>query len=119
MKKTFLALIIFLTSCTFSYTNSNAEELKGADFGLYLRNIPIMCGEYNSVLTYLKYYEFEPKFTSVGKSGAVSNGDPVYAVVHYVNKSNTETIAVLGVPNDTELCMMYRTFEYKEFNVED
>ena len=40
-------------------------------------------------------------------------------MIFYVNTKKTEAISVMGVPNDAELCMMYRTFELKEFNVED
>jgi len=119
MKKIFLILSILFASCTFTYTNSKAEDLRAEEFGLFLRQVPVVCGDFNSVMTYLTYYDFKPMYTSVGKEGANNNGRPVFGMIFYVNKTETESISVMGVPNDPELCMMYRTFELKEFNAED
>ena len=119
MKKLILALTIFLASCTFTFKNTQAEELVAGDFKLYLREMPVMCGHYNDVISYLMYYNFTPHNKSVGKSGAVKEGQRVFAIVYYLNTDKTESVAVIGIPGDAELCMMYRTFELEEFNVED
>jgi len=119
MKKLILALTILLASCTFTFKNTQAEELTAEDFELYLRDIPIMCGHFNNVMAYLTYYDFKPYNKSVGKAGAVKDGQRVYAVVYYLKTDKTESVAVIGVPGDAELCMMYRTFELEEFDVED
>lgn len=122
MKKILLVLTILFVSCTFTVYDSKANDLnepQAEDFGLFLRQVPVVCGEFRSVIAYLTYYDFKPTYTSVGKEGAQVDGRPVFGMILYFNKNKTESIAVMGVPNDPELCMMYRTFELKEFNAED
>jgi len=122
MKKLAAILIIGVWStiimATFKVV-AKSEDLSPSDFELYTRNVPIVCGQYQNILVYLDYYDFEAIYTSVGKAGARSDGDPVFGMVLYLNKDKTEMISVMGVPYDTELCMMYRTFEVTEFNAEE
>ena len=122
MKKLAAILIIGVWStiimATFKVV-AKSEDLSPSDFELFARNVPIVCGEYQNVLVYLEYYNFEPIYTSVGKAYGRADGQSVFGMVLYMNKDKTEMISVMGVPSDTELCMMYRTFEVKEFNAEE
>ena len=113
-----LGVWVMIIMATFNVV-AKSEDLKTSDFELYTRNVPVVCGEYENILVYLEYYDFEAIYTSVGKTGAHNSGEPVYAMIIYMNKAKTETISVMGVPYDSELCMMYRTFDLQEFSIKE
>ena len=106
MKKLLLILsILFSTSV---YADHDKALLEG---DLYMQNLPALCGTPENVATYIKHFEFEPEHLSLGRTRMMKDGEPVYMMTYMVNKDRTESISVLAIPNNTESCILYHTFD--------
>ena len=40
-----------------------------------------------------------------------AEGNPVYMITYYVNEDKTESAAVIDVPDGTESCILFHTFD--------
>ena len=101
MKKIIIGLFfsIFLLSA-----NANSEEL-------YTVNVPVLCGNPDSIQKYLDYNGFKPLHLSLGRSGMVKDGEPVYMLTYMVNEDSTENVTVLNLPSNLESCILYHAFD--------
>jgi len=44
------------------------------------------------------------------------DGQPVYMITYYVNEDETQTTAVIDVPNKSESCILFHTFDLTKPN---
>jgi len=109
MKKLLLILSILFTSSV--YADHDQALIDGE---LYMQQLPALCGTPDKIETYIKHYEFEPEHISLGRTRMQKDGEPVYMMTYMVNKDRTESISVLAIPNNTESCILYHTFDLIE-----
>ena len=101
--KILILLITFLfTSVAFS------EEQKKYDF--YWDNIPVVCAAPEEIDRWAEHKGFTPLSISYGREGGKRDGQVVYIVVYYLNKSNGETFATVTTPTSPDVCVVFRTF---------
>jgi len=82
------------------------------DFGqYYFQQVPSLCGSQNTINNYLIHYKFKPFNLSLGREGMDAEGNPVYMITYYVNEDKTESAAVIDVPDGTESCILFHTFD--------
>ena len=84
--------------------------------GMYWSQLPVICGTNERVEAYLNHYKFKLESVSMGREGAKPNGEPVYIVQYYMNKSEGQTISVVSTPGGKESCMLYKSFDLVYFN---
>ena len=98
-------LIVVLTLlCSVAYTEES---------NLYWNKVPAVCGEPEAVQRYISEKELKPKHISLGRTNGQPDGEPVYMVTFYENEDD-ETLVTVNVPNDTETCILYHTFNKVE-----
>jgi len=104
MKKLITILgILFATSVYAEHEN---------DFGqYYFQQVPALCGSVNTINNYLNHYEFKPLTLSLGREGMAFDGQPVYMITYYVNEDKSESAAVIDVPDGSESCILFHTFD--------
>ena len=105
MKK--LIVVLTLLCSTVSYAEHNNDNSK---YGLYWNSIPAACGTPEEVQRYIEDKGLEPVHLSLGRTGSQPDGDPVYMVTYYENENN-ETLVTVDIPNATETCILYHTFD--------
>ena len=119
MKRFYISLLAILFS-TMSFSMSinlaNAEELEfsGKVYDFKWQSIPVVCGESEEVMRYLKDNDFVLTSMSVGKTGSSPDGEPVYFVTYYLNIEETESVSAITSPSGHETCMMYRSFNLEK-----
>lgn len=105
-KKLFIVFILF---CNVSYANILEK------YELELQEIPMACGQRDSIDQFLKDYNFQLVNMSIGRAGNSTTGVPVFLAEYFINKSNTETAVILSSPDDMGIaCLAYRTFDLKQ-----
>ena len=109
MKK--LVLILGILFGTIAYAD---HEKSLQDNSLYMQQLPSLCGTPDKIEVYLKHFEFEPVHLSLGRTRMMKDGEPVYMMTYMINKDRTESISVLTIPNGTESCILYHTFDLIE-----
>lgn len=77
------------------------------------RNLPTVCGTPEDVQNYIEYNELKPTHLSLGRESSKSDGEPVYLVTYYENDKG-ETLVTVDVPQGTETCILYHTFNKME-----
>ena len=102
MKILILLITFLLTSIAFS------EEQKKYDF--YWDNIPVVCAAPEEIDRWAEHKGFTPLSISYGREGGKRDGQVVYIVVYYLNKSNGETFATVTTPTSPDVCVVFRTF---------
>ena len=107
----FKILITFLLFCNISYAN-NLDK-----YPLILEEIPVACGERETINEFIKDFNFELVNISLGRAQQDSKGSPVFIAEYYINKKNTETLVILSSPEDPyTACIGYRSFDLKKGN---
>ena len=104
--------ILSLSTASLAEHESNTEKTPLKP-GLYWQQMPIVCGNFESVNQYLEMGQFEVNSISVGRSNAKSEGQPVYIVTYFLNHTKTESIVTISVPTDPEVCMLFRSFDLR------
>jgi len=107
MKKLLITILSILFVSIASADHDKALE----ENELYMQQLPALCGTPDKVETYIKHFEFEPEHLSLGRTRMTKDGEPVYMMTYMVNKDRTESISVLSIPNGTESCILYHTFD--------
>lgn len=105
LKKIFFILFF---CCSISYAQS---PLRNYDF--MIQNIPIICMERETIEKFIKDFNFEIQSMSLGRNNMVKTGAPVFLIEYFVNKSKTESLAVVTIPDAIESCILYRSFDLK------
>tara|TARA_R100000152_G_C6678664_1_gene113095 strand:- start:170 stop:523 length:354 start_codon:yes stop_codon:yes gene_type:complete len=103
MRKLLLAL--FLTIGVFTF--SKAEDRPTYDF--YWNQMPTVCAIKSELNRWLEDNNFHPVSMSFGRENGREDGKVVYAVVVYIN-DNYEMAAIVETPDDSEGCIVFRTF---------
>jgi len=96
MKKLILTLTLLCSSVF-------AEEV------FVWRSLPAVCGTPANVERYIELNNFEAVSVSLGRESSQPDGEPVYMVTHYAN-SKGESLARVDIPNGSESCILYHTF---------
>lgn len=109
MKKLLLILTILFATSVYA---EHEESL--ADNSLYMQQLPSLCGAPDKISDYLDHFGFEAESLSLGRTRMMKDGEPVYMMTYMVNKDRTESISVLTIPNGTESCILYHTFDLIE-----
>tara|TARA_B100001996_G_C18169589_1_gene403888 strand:+ start:164 stop:517 length:354 start_codon:yes stop_codon:yes gene_type:complete len=113
MKKLLLILsILFATSVYAEHEESLVDNT------LYMQQLPALCGAPEKINTYIDHFGFEAEHLSLGRTRMMKDGEPVYMMTYMITKDRTESISVLTIPNGTESCILYHTFDLIE-NLED
>jgi hypothetical protein len=106
-------IILFL----FEARQSIAQELPPSDKypnESWVEEIPVVCNESTTLHTFLESKGWVMTKTYTGKTGADSNGTPVFIIAHYKNaKSPKAIIETITVPSG-ESCIMYQGFDGKD-----
>ena len=80
----------------------------------WIEEIPVVCNDTTTLHTFLESKGWVMSKTYTGRTGAESNGTPVFIIAHYKNvkspKSIIETITVAS----GESCIMYQGFDEKD-----
>ncbi len=119
MKRFYISLlaILFSTmsfSMSINLANAEGQEFSGKVYDFKWQHIPVVCGESEEVMRYLKDNDFVLDSMSVGKAGSSPDGEPVYFVTYYLNIDETESVSAITSPSGHETCMMYRSFGLKK-----
>ena len=109
MKKLLLILTILFATSVYA---EHEESL--ADNTLYMQNLPALCGAPDKINTYIEHFDFEAEHLSLGRTRMMKDGAPVYMMTYMITKDRTESISVLTIPNGTESCILYHTFDLIE-----
>jgi hypothetical protein len=105
MKKTLISILFSLFAIT-----ANADH--ESDLGnYYFTQVPALCGKPELIENYLNHYNFMPQNISLGREGMSEEGQAVYMVTYYVNEDGTQTTATIDVPNSTERCILFHSFD--------
>jgi len=80
-----------------------------AEESLYWRQLPVVCGIPENVQAYINEKEFEPVAISLGRELSQPDGEPVFMVTYYAN-SKKEALVTIDIPNGTETCIMFHSF---------
>ena len=102
----FLLIFIFTTNISFADHKPTTEY-----DGLEWAQLPVICGNTESINEYLIHNEFILESLAVGTENAREDGMNVYMVSYFINNDKTQTIAVITSPSALESCMMFRSFE--------
>ena len=109
MKKLLLILTILFATSVYA---EHEESL--LDNTLYMQQLPALCGAPNKINNYIDHFGFEAQSLSLGRTRMMKDGEPVYMMTYMVTKDRTESISVLTIPNGTESCILYHTFDLIE-----
>jgi hypothetical protein len=105
MKKTIIGLFFSLFVLS---ANADHKETVGE---LYQLELPALCGTPQDIQTYIDHYNLKPFHLSLGRTGMVEDGEPVYMLTYMINKETGHTIAVLDIPSNLERCILFHTFD--------
>ena len=105
MKKILIGLLMSLFVLS---ANADHEKTVGE---LYQLELPALCGTTQGIQTYIDHYNLKPFHLSLGRTGMVEDGEPVYMITYMVNEDNTQSIAVLDIPSGLERCILFHTFD--------
>ena len=109
MKK--LILILGILFGTIAYAD---HEKSLEDNSLYMQQLPSLCGTPDKINDYLDHFGFEAESLSLGRTRMMKDGEPVYMMTYMVTKDRSEAVSVLTIPNGTESCILYHTFDLIE-----
>ena len=105
-------LLAFLLTFILTISIVKADHKPTTEYeGLEWSQLPVICGNTESVNEYLVHNEFELESLSVGKENAAEWGQPVYMVSYFVNKEKNQAMSVITAPSGMESCMLYRSFD--------
>ena len=80
----------------------------------WIEEIPMVCNDSTTLHTFLESKGWVMSKTYTGRTGAESNGTPVFIVAHYKNvKSPKSIIETITVPSG-ESCIIYQGFDEKD-----
>lgn len=80
----------------------------------WIEEIPVVCNDSTTLHTFLESKGWVMSKTYTGRTGAESNGTPVFIIAHYKNaKSPKSIIETITVPSG-ESCIMYQGFDEKD-----
>ena len=80
----------------------------------WIEEIPVVCNDSTTLHTFLESKGWIMSKTYTGRTGAESNGTPVFIIAHYKNaKSPKSIIETITVPSG-ESCIMYQGFDEKD-----
>ena len=97
-----LGLVVMLSVMTsISYANNL----------FYPSHAPILCGEKPNVDEFLEYSGFKATEIGFGRSGGQYDGTPVFAVIIYKNKNETEMVATIETPDQMEKGVLFKLFD--------
>ena len=94
-----------------SFLISSVSIAEEVDMNLYIRSVPAVCGSPDAVASYIDRKELLPLNISFGKEGGVNEGKIVYIITYYVNEEASESLASVNVPDTTETCILYHTYD--------
>jgi len=103
LKKIFFILFF---CCSISYAQS---PLRNYDF--MIQNVPIICMERETMEKFTKDFDFVLQSRSLGRTNMLKTGAPVFLIEYFVNKSKTESLAIVTAPDAIESCILYRSFD--------
>lgn len=106
MKK--LVLILSILFGTIAYAD-HEEGLRDGE--VYIQQLPALCGSPENIQKYLDHKKLKPLHISLGREAMDPTGLPVYMMTYMVNDNKTESATVLTIPNNTESCILYHTFD--------
>jgi hypothetical protein len=104
MKKILIVLSLLIASVAYADHEEHLGEY-------YMAQAPILCASSEYIDSYLNHYNFKPSNISLGREGMVETGKPVYMVTYYVNSESGQTTATIDVPNASERCLLFHTFD--------
>ena len=105
MKKILIGLLMSLFVLS---ANADHEKTVGE---LYQLQLPALCGTPQGIQTYIDHYNLKPFHLSLGRTGMVEDGEPVYMLTYMINEETGHTIAVLDIPSALERCILFHTFD--------
>ena len=88
--------------------NADHEKTVGE---LYQLELPALCGTPQGIQTYIDHYNLKPLHLSLGRTGMVEDGEPVYMLTYMINEETGHTMAVLDIPSALERCILFHTFD--------
>ncbi len=94
-----------------SFLISSVSIAEEVDRNLYVRSVPAVCGDIEAVTEYVTSKELTPLNISFGKEGGQEEGKIVYIVTYYVNEEASESLASVNVPDVSETCILFHTFD--------
>ena len=104
MKKILIVLRLLFSTVVYAEHEEFSNEV-------YMQQVPALCGTVNAIQTYVDHYKFKPYHLTLGRTGMVEDGEPVYMITYMVNEDNTQSIAVLDIPSGLERCILFHTFD--------
>ncbi len=105
MKKLLITIFVLLSISTARADHENYLNMFG------FQQVPALCAIPSVVKKYLDHYGFEPYDIALGREGMEPDGMPVYMMTYWVTKDGTQAIATIDVPQQTETCMLFHTFD--------
>ena len=108
MKKLILLITFLLTSVLFADEHEESDIEK---YNFYWDQVPVVCAAPEEIDRWAEHKGFTPLSISYGREGGKRDGNIVYIVVYYLNKTNGETFATVSTPTSKDVCVIFRTFD--------
>ena len=103
MKKILLVLTILT-----GYAYADHVETPGI---IYLADVPAICGTPAKIRAYTEHFKLIPYNISLGREGMNIKGEPVFMVTYYMTADKSETAVTVDVPEQSETCLIYHSFD--------
>ena len=87
---------------------SQAEE---APPGYTMSQIPVMCASNDQVVMDLDSKGYELLNLSLGRKNADPEKEAVFMVSYYVHPKAGSTVAVMNIPQSTDACIIFITYD--------
>jgi hypothetical protein len=104
MKKLITTILLLFASVTYADHEENMGKY-------YFTQVPALCGAPVDIQKYVDHRDLQPHLLSLGREGMKKTGEPVYMVTIFINKNETEMMATIDVPNGSERCVLFHTFD--------
>ena len=86
---------------------------------VYTEMIPSICSTPKGIKAYIEHHNLKPVEISLGREGREPTGQPVFMITQYENEEGSQKAAVIDVPNGTQSCLLYHTFDLTTVNTVD
>jgi hypothetical protein len=84
---------------------------KEAPPGYTMSQIPVMCASNDQVMMDLDSKGYELLNLSLGRKNANPEEEPVFMVSYYVHPEAGSTVAVMNIPQSTDACIIFITYD--------
>ena len=84
---------------------------KEEPLGYTMSQIPVMCASNDQVMMDLDSKGYELLNLSLGRKNANPEEEPMFMVSYYVHPEAGSTVAVMNIPQSTDACIIFITYD--------